>query len=141
MTSAVVSMPRGYERATRWRERRQLASRAPRDGTIHVFVVNEVDVGLRRGRSRTGRVVRGMHWRYRGVRRELKGREYVVVANHAPVTTLDHEVGHVFGLRHHQGDDNLMCSCREGPEQGFTNFQGSNMRAGAHRFLFRHRRR
>ncbi len=136
---AVAAVPSDYNHVTRWRERRGLATLAPKDGTIHVFVVSNVDVGGRHASGR--RIVRGMHWRYRGARKGLKGREYVVVADHAPSTTLAHEVGHLFGLRHHGGDKNLMCSCREGPGQSFTTSQGSNMRGGARRFLSRQRRR
>ena len=119
---------------TRWRERRELASFAPRDGTIHVFVIDALDTERRRLFRRR---IRGLHWRYRGLNRQLRNREYVVVTRGAPTTTFAHELGHLFGLRHSGRADNIMCSCREGTEVGFTWTQGSAMRSGARAYVQR----
>ena len=129
---AVRRMPAGWSSVTRWQARRALAKYAPNDGTIHVFGISELDDG-----ARLGRRVRGLHWRYRGLARGLRGREYVVVTRDAPDTTLAHELGHLFGLRHTTRDDNIMCSCRRGRGVDFTTSQGQQMRDGARRFLAR----
>jgi hypothetical protein len=129
---AVKRMPSGWSSVTRWQARRALARYAPNDGTIHVFGIEHLDDGARMGRR-----VRGLHWRYRGLARTLRGREYVVVTRDAPDTTLAHELGHLFGLRHTARQDNIMCSCRRGRGVNFTDTQGDQMREGARRFLAR----
>lgn len=131
----VRSLPEGYDAVTRWRERRQLAAYAPSDGTIHVFAVEELD---RRRGFQARRRVRGLHWRYRGLNPKLRSREYVVVTSAAPMTTLAHELGHMFGLRHSNFADNIMCSCRRGSDVRFTADQGSAMRDGAQQYVARH---
>ncbi|HET6582011.1 MAG TPA: matrixin family metalloprotease [Nannocystaceae bacterium] len=129
---AVKHMPAGWSSVTRWQARRALAHYAPADGTIHVFGISELDEG-----ARLGRRVRGLHWRYRGLTRGLRGREYVIVTRDAPDTTLAHELGHLMGLRHSTRNDNIMCSCRRGRQVAFTDSQGAAMREGARRFLSR----
>lgn len=115
-------------------QRFELARKAGRDGSIHVFYVD----GLRLTNPAKGdRRVSGMHWRYRGASAEIRRREYVAVAHNAPSTTLVHEVGHAFGLRHEDDFDNLMCSCRRGRRPTFTDQQGKRLRGGARRFLKR----
>lgn len=131
---AVRRLPPGWDAVTRWKERRQLARFAPRDGSIHVFVIDELDTERRRVFRRR---IRGLHWRYRGLNRELRHREYVVVTRGAPTTTFAHELGHLFGLRHSTRPDNIMCSCREGTDVRFTGPQGNEMRSGAQRFVQR----
>ena len=101
-------------------------------GSIHVFMVDSVELGSPRSGDRS---VRGLHWRYRGILRKLRQREYVVLGGDAPTTTLAHEIGHLLGLGHAETTDNLMCSCRRGPRQIFTMSQGAVIRAGARRFL------
>jgi len=133
----VLPVPVGYGHVTRWRQRRGLARLSNRDGSVHVFIVDRLELFSPR---RADRAVRGMHWRYRGVSRKLAHREYVVVTSDAPQTTLVHEFGHLFGLRHADGMHNLMCSCRRGPGQHFTAEQGVKMRDGARRFIHRQRR-
>jgi hypothetical protein len=134
---AIVPVPLGYGHVTKWRQRRGLARLSPKDGSVHVFVVDRLELFAPR---RADRSVRGMHWRYRGVSRKLANREYVVVTSDAPQTTLVHEFGHLLGLRHEPGTNNLMCSCRRGPGQHFTAGQGAKMRSGAGRFIRRQRR-
>ena len=131
---AVKHLPRGWKAVTRAQQRRRLAGYAPSDGTIHVFVTEELDKPRRR---RARRRVRGLHWRYRGLRRELRQREYVVVTDGAPNTTFAHELGHLFGLAHSKSTTNIMCSCRQGNMLGFTGGQSNDMRRGAQAFLAR----
>ena len=132
--AAVKLLPNGYASIQHRRHRRALAEFAPKDGTIHVFLVDSVELGnvLRPHRS-----VRGLHWRYRGLSRKLRHREYLVIGSDAPSTTLVHELGHLFGLDHDQSSQNLMCSCREGPQQVFTRKQGVSIRQGAAQFIGR----
>jgi hypothetical protein len=130
----VRHLPAGWTSVTRWQERRQLAQYAPKDGTIHVFVVEELDTPWRRTHRRQ---IRGLHWRYRGVNRELRSREYVVVTEGAPTTTFVHELGHLFGLRHSSSPDNIMCSCREGTAVSFSDAQTRSIRAGVFRYAGR----
>ena len=132
----VVLLPDGYAAVRHRRDRRKLAHYAPPDGTVHVFLVGRLELG---GALRPDRTVRGLHWRYRGLLGRLKNREYVIVGNDAPATTLVHELGHLFGLEHDTSHQNLMCSCRQGPRQIFTFGQGSRMHAGALAFLARQR--
>ena len=131
---SVGHLPRGWRAVTKAGQRRQLAGYAPRDGTIHVFVTEEL---YKPHRRRTYRRVRGLHWRYRGVRRDLRQREYVVVTDGAPNTTFAHELGHLFGLAHTKSMTNIMCSCRQGNMLGFTQQQSVQMRVGAQGFLER----
>ncbi len=130
----VRHLPRGWRAVTRAQQRRRLAAYAPSDGTIHVFVIEELD---KPRRWRWRRRVRGLHWRYRGVRSDLRAREYVVVTDGAPNTTFAHELGHLFGLRHSTETNNIMCSCRQGRSLGFTPGQTMQMQQGAHAFVSR----
>ena len=112
-------------------QRFELARRAPPDGTVHVFFVDRVRLtSARKGDRR----VSGMHWRYHGVSKDIRAREYVAVAHNAPTTTLVHEFGHAFGLAHDKSTDNLMCSCRRGLTPEFTKRQGRRLRNGARRY-------
>lgn len=123
----------GFSEVTRRRDRRRLAAMAEHDGTIHVFVAETLDSQMLTVRRR----VRGLHWRYHGLSRELRQREYVMVTLSAPKTTFAHEVGHLLGLRHSTEEDNIMCSCRRGNDTRFTTQQGALMLAGAGQFLSR----
>lgn len=127
-------MPDGFAAIRHRRDRRKLAQYAPPDGTVHLFLVGTLELG---GALRPDRAVRGLHWRYRGIFGRMRNREYLVVSNDAPATTLVHEIGHLFGLEHDTSHQNLMCSCRQGPRQIFTTRQGSQMRQGALAFLAR----
>jgi hypothetical protein len=115
-------------------QRYALAREAERDGSIHVFYVDNLRL---KNPAKGDRRVSGMHWRYHGANRDIRRREYVAVAHNAPSTTLVHEVGHAFGLRHEDDFDNLMCSCRRGRRPTFTDQQGKRLRGGAKRFLAR----
>ncbi len=132
--AVIKLLPDGYTGIRHRRHRRALAQFAPNDGTIHVFLVDTVELGsvLRPHRS-----VRGLHWRYRGLSRKLRHREYLVIGSDAPATTLVHELGHLFGLDHDRDHQNLMCSCRVGPTQDFTRKQGVSIRQGAAQFIGR----
>ena len=118
-------------------QRFELARAAARDGSIHVFYVDRLELT---NPAKGDRRVSGMHWRYNGVSAKIRRREYVAVAHNAPSTTLVHEVGHAFGLRHEDDFDNLMCSCRRGRRPSFTEQQGKRLRSGARRFIQRARR-
>lgn len=133
---SVRLLPGGFAELHRYRQRRALARLAPPDGTIHVFVVDSLDPFAK---IRIGNKVRGMHWTYRGLRRAIRGREYLIVATDAPSTTLAHELGHLFGLPHSRSTQNIMCSCREGPDTSFTQSQGRRVRRVAARFDRRRR--
>jgi hypothetical protein len=103
-----------------------------------VFIVDALD---RERTLRLQRRIRGLHWRYRGLNRGLRDREYVVVTRSAPLTTFAHEIGHLLGLRHHNSPDNIMCSCRRGSDLRFTPAQGEAMQAAAPRFSSQDHRR
>lgn len=132
----VELLPEGFAAVRHRRDRRRLATFAPPDGTVHVFLVGNLELG---GLLRPDRSVRGLHWRYRGLLGRMKNREYLIVAGDAPATTFVHELGHLFGLEHDTAHTNLMCSCRQGPRQIFTPSQGQRMRDGALAFLARQR--
>lgn len=115
-------------------QRFDLARKARRDGSVHVFFVDRVKLTHARKGDRR---VSGMHWRYRGFGHKVRAREYLAIAHNAPTTTLVHEVGHAFGLAHDTRTNNLMCSCRRGMDPAFTNHQGRRLRLGAKRLLRR----
>lgn len=130
----VELLPEGFAAVRHRRDRRHLARFAQPDGTVHVFLVGNLELG---GSRRADRSVRGLHWRYRGLLGKMRNREYLIVSNDAPATTFVHELGHLFGLEHDTSHQNLMCSCRQGPRQIFTLDQGRRMRSGALAFAAR----
>ena len=132
----VELLPEGFASIRHRRDRRHLAGFAPPDGTVHVFLVGNLELG---GSRRADRSVRGLHWRYRGLLSKMRNREYLIVSNDAPATTFVHELGHLFGLEHDTSHQDLMCSCRQGPRQIFTLDEGRRMRSGALAFVARQR--
>lgn len=133
----LVVLPEGHAGVRGRRGMRRLAEFARVDGTVHVFFVQTVALA---GSLRSAQEVRGLHWRVGGPRwSRLRDRELLVIGGDAPATTLIHELGHLFGLQHDTGRQNLMCSCREGPRQVFTRAQGQQLMRGAAAFLRRGR--
>ncbi len=132
----IRTMGPGHERIQTETERLELARRAHHDGTLHVFFVDSVSM---RDEDDADARLSGLHWRYAGMRAQMHERQYLVISNDAPNTTLAHEVGHAFGLDHHKSYENIMCSCRRGPDTFFTPRQGEQMRAGAVDFMNRRR--
>ena len=131
----LLVLPDGHTGVRGRRAMRRLAQFAPKDGTVHVFFVQTVALV---GSFRTTQPVRGLHWRVGGPwGSRLRDRELLVIGGDAPATTLVHELGHLFGLQHAEGRQNLMCSCREGPQQIFTRSQGQQLRRGASAFMRR----
>jgi hypothetical protein len=133
VVTQIIPMPGGSQLETQ-DQRFEFGRQAERDGSIHVFFVERVKLNNARKGDRR---VSGMHWRYHGLERDIRGREYLAVAHNAPATTLVHEVGHAFGLAHDKSKDNLMCSCRRDTVSEFTERQGRRLRLGAKRFLRR----
>lgn len=127
-------LPQGYARVDDDDDRFALAELSHRNGTIHVFFVEGVKLAAPKRKSSR---VSGMHWRYRGLQTPMHRREYIVVAQDAPDTTLAHEIGHVLGLGHTDAPGNLMCSCRRDGVTSFTEDQGRKMRSGARLLLLR----
>lgn len=121
----------GYTHLRGPKSRLRLAKKSGQDGTVHVFYVERVAMVRKHHGDRR---VSGMHWRYHGIRRDYRGRQFVAVAHDAPSTTLVHELGHTFGLKHRKRDDNLMCSCKRDAAPVFTWHQGLKMRHRAKRF-------
>jgi hypothetical protein len=113
-------------------DRLELARRAAQDGTLHVFFVSRVRM---HETDEADARLSGLHWRYAGMRSQMHRREFLVVAEDAPNTTLSHEVGHALGLDHSKSIENIMCSCRRGPDTYFDERQGELMRLGAAEFM------
>lgn len=96
-------------------DRQVLGSRVERDGTLHVFVADNVSL-------KTGDNLNGMHTP--GFKNS-----FVVLSIAARSTTLAHEVGHFLGLEHEKDEDNVMCSNRHSSDVHFTKEQGAQMRS------------
>lgn len=85
-------------------DRDALAEDADSDGAVHVFVVASLA-----DKDVEDAWLNGVHWRYSGDRRGLRGRRYVILSRETGwSSTLAHELGHFFGLPHTETPDGLM---------------------------------
>lgn len=105
--------------------RQQLAAHVVQDGTLHVFVPDEVS--LEPGDNLLG------------AQSSQGNRNFIIVTKGAAKTTLAHEVGHAMGLDHVEDGvrDNVMSQGRSSEEAVFTHDQGEQLRAGARIFVTR----
>jgi len=108
-------------------DRHALAQHAPADGTIHIFVARRVA-----DKDEPGAWIRGVHWRYRGTTRRLRGRRYLIISGaSAADDTPAHELGHYFGLAHTEAATNLMTAPGRGPDATLTDAQIRTVRRRA----------
>jgi len=87
------------------RQRHSLATKAPTDGRIHIFIVDKLA-----DKDRKGGFISGVHWRYAGGKRKWRGRRYIILSRWSAIDTLAHELGHFFGLPHTKRKNTLMTS-------------------------------
>lgn len=119
------------------KDRNALAVDAADDGDVHVFVVARLA-----DKDLEGNWLNGVHWRYGGKRRGLRGRRYVILSRETRwSSTLAHELGHFFGLGHTDNEDGLMTT---GPARGtgepyLDEAQLATVRARARRWVRKHR--
>ena len=104
-------------------DRQILGSRVEMDGTLHIFVVDEVSL-------KPGDDLNGLHT-------SAGKRDFVILSKTARDTTLAHEVGHALGLNHEGARDNVMCTGREEKDARFTADQGDVMRTAARQLVVR----
>jgi hypothetical protein len=89
---------------TKVAERHALAEYAEPDGSIHIFIVRRLA-----DKKIPDKWISGVHWRYKGKNRKLKGRRYIILSRQAVrVDTPAHELGHYFGLGHVKNSKSLM---------------------------------
>ncbi|MBW2734478.1 MAG: hypothetical protein JRH20_18995 [Deltaproteobacteria bacterium] len=84
-------------------QRHALAHHVEMDGKATVLLVRRV-----RDLAVPTYDLMGVHWRYRGRNRRLRGRRWVLLTARARPPVLAHELAHYFGLRHDRKGGNLM---------------------------------
>jgi hypothetical protein len=112
-------------------ERHALARYARPDGSIHFFVVRRLaDKAIK------DKWISGVHWRYAGDDRRLRGRRYIILSRRAArVDTPAHELGHFFGLGHARDQANLMKSLPRDEDAGLAPWQVKRVKKRLRRLI------
>jgi hypothetical protein len=100
-------------------QRHALARHADKDGSIHLFIVERLaDKAIK------DKWISGVHWRYQGKDKKLRGRRYIILSRWAGrIDTPAHELGHFFGQGHTKQPDNLMKSLPRDDDARFSKWQ------------------
>jgi hypothetical protein len=118
---------------TKVSERHALAEFAEPDGSIHFFVVRRLA-----DKSIKDKWISGVHWRYAGKDKRLRGRRYIILSRRAArVDTPAHELGHYFGLGHARDKRNLMKSLPRDEDATFAPWQNRRIQRRLRRLIRR----